>query len=203
MQPIIEYLKATYHPIGLIVYGSFANGTNQENSDFDALLVTEDGPQVHDHSHVLNTELDVFVYPKATFTQDYDIEDFIQIWDGLIVLDPSGLLAALKEQANAYIQQYAPKNRQENEHNVAWCQKMLSRAQRGDMEGFYRLHWLLKDSLEIYFDLRGQYFFGPKKGLRQMGETDPEAARLYDDALRSPSYETVGRWVACLKKRLG
>lgn len=203
MEPIIEYLKATYHPIGLIVYGSFANGTNQENSDFDALLITEDGPHGHDHSHVLDTELDVFIYPKSTLAQDYDIEDFIQIWDGRIVLDPSGLLAALKQQANAYIQQYVPKSRQENEHNVAWCQKMLCRTQRGDMEGFYRLHWLLKDSLEIYYDVRGQYFFGPKKALRQMTETDPEAARLYDMALRNPSLESVGRWVTCLKERLG
>jgi len=202
METIIEYLKETYHPIGLIVYGSFANGTHQENSDFDALLVTEDGPQGHDHSYVLGTELDVFLYPKATFMRDYDIEDFIQVWDGLIVLDSSGLLAALKERANVYIQQYAPKSRQENEHNVAWCQKMLSRTQRADTEGFYRLHWLLKDSLEIYFDVRGQYFFGPKKALRQMEETDPEAARLYDLALRNPSLETVGRWVACLRERL-
>lgn len=36
-----------------------------------------------------------------------------------------------------------------------------------------------------------------------MTETDPEAARLYDRALRNPSYETVDRWIACLKERLG
>lgn len=123
MDKIIEYLKAKYNPVGLVVYGSFANGTNNLNSDFDALLVTLDGEEQHDHSQVFGTELDVFVYPKSKFIQDYDIEEFIQIWDGFIVIDHDGLLESLKEKTNAYIRQYIAKSKSENEHNVAWCEK--------------------------------------------------------------------------------
>ena len=42
MEKIMEYLKSAYHPIGMAVYGSFANRTNHLNSDFDALLVREE-----------------------------------------------------------------------------------------------------------------------------------------------------------------
>lgn len=201
MDKIIEYLKAKYNPVGLVVYGSFANGTNNLNSDFDALLVTLDGEEQHDHSQVFGIELDVFVYPKSKFIQDYDIEEFIQIWDGFIVIDHDGLLESLKEKTNAYIRQYTAKSKSENEHNVAWCEKMLNRTKRNDMEGYYRLHWLLKDSLEIYFDLKGKYYFGPKKALKQMTETDHESAGIYYEALKNPSYETVREWIDCLKKQ--
>lgn len=38
---IIEYLKEKYQPLALIVYGSFADGTNNAHSDFDALVICE------------------------------------------------------------------------------------------------------------------------------------------------------------------
>lgn len=75
----MEYLKSAYHPIGMAVYGSFANGTNHLNSDFDALLVREEGEISHDHSLICGIELDVFIYPKSLFQQEYPVEDFVQI----------------------------------------------------------------------------------------------------------------------------
>ena len=54
MEKIMEYLKSAYHPIGMAVYGSFANGTNHLNSDFDALLVREEGEITHDHVGLSN-----------------------------------------------------------------------------------------------------------------------------------------------------
>lgn len=200
MDKLIDYLKKKYAPIGLIVYGSFADGTNDQNSDLDALLVTADGEEQHDHSQVFGTELDVFIYPRSRFTQDCAVEEFIQIWNGRILMDQEGLLEGLKERANAYIIGYTAKSRAENEHSIAWCEKMLERTKRGDMEGFFRLHWLLIDSLEIYFDLKGQYYFGPKKALRQMRGMDDISAGLYDKALRAPTYENVRGWVDRLKE---
>lgn len=199
MDALIDYLKKKYAPIGLIVYSSFADGTNDQNSDLDALLVTADGEEQHDHSRAFGTELDVFIYPSSRFTQDCAIEEFIQIWNGQILIDQEGLLEDLKERANAYISGYTAKSRAENEHSIAWREKMLERTKRGDMEGIYRLHWLLTDSLEIYFDLKEQYYFGPKKALRQMREKDDISARLYDKALRAPTYENVKGWGDWLK----
>ena len=71
MEQIIEYLKQKFNPLTIIVYGSYANGTNNQNSDFDALVVSYDYQECHDTSFVGDIQLDVFVYPLSYFTSDY------------------------------------------------------------------------------------------------------------------------------------
>lgn len=202
MDEIIAYLKEKYHPVGILLYGSFASGTNGPGSDFDALVLWESEESVHDHGFVGSTQLDVFVQPRSTLEGQYDIREYLRVWDGKILLDELGLLKAMQDKANAFIQSYPGKPRSENEQNLAWCEKMLRRAARGDTEGFYRLHWLLTDSLEVYFDLKGQYYLGPKKGIRKMLRDDPAAAAVYDRALRQPTPENLAAWVALLKDLL-
>lgn len=65
MNEIITALEAKYHPLGMIVYGSYADGTNNLNSDFDALLLTDSGSELHDSSVISGVELDVWVYPRV------------------------------------------------------------------------------------------------------------------------------------------
>ena len=77
---ITEYLIETYKPEAIITYGSFGDGSFNENSDFDALVIA-DHAKYHDVSVVDNTVLDVFVYPVETFEADYDPEEFMQIFD--------------------------------------------------------------------------------------------------------------------------
>ncbi len=67
---------------------------------------------------------------------------------------------------------------------------MLRRTERGDTEGYYRLHWVLTDSLSIYYDLRGEYYFGPKKALRRMANTAPDDAAVYE---RAPARAIAGK----------
>ena len=62
---ILEYIRKTYDPDAVIVYGSFADGSESAHSDFDALVIAGDRP-VHDSSVVGGIQLDVFVYPPAT-----------------------------------------------------------------------------------------------------------------------------------------
>ena len=38
-EKIVGYLKKTYQPDAVIVYGSFADGSANLNSDFDALII--------------------------------------------------------------------------------------------------------------------------------------------------------------------
>ena len=59
MESIITYLKQKYQPLGIIVYGSFADGSNNANSDFDAVLITKSGEKGHDNSLINGIELDV------------------------------------------------------------------------------------------------------------------------------------------------
>ena len=53
---VIEYLKETYQPDAIITYGSFADGTANENSDFDALVIA-DNKKRHDASVIDSTTL--------------------------------------------------------------------------------------------------------------------------------------------------
>jgi predicted nucleotidyltransferase len=62
VEKIIRYLEETYSPDAIIIYGSFADGSANEHSDFDALVMA-DRDKLHDSSVIDGTILDVFVYP--------------------------------------------------------------------------------------------------------------------------------------------
>ena len=79
LEKIIEYIKQKYNPLSIILYGSYANGTNNLNSDFDALVISYDHEQFHDTSFVNDIQLDVFVYPASYFDGEFDCNNFIQI----------------------------------------------------------------------------------------------------------------------------
>lgn len=195
---ILEYLNRTYQPDAVIVYGSFADGSANRNSDFDALVIADSG-KTHDSSVVDGVTLDVFVYPAETFSADYDPEEFVQVWDGKIVLDEHGIAGQLKAKVLDYIEHLPKKTATEVAQEVEWCEKMLLRTVRGDAEGYYRWHWVLCDSLEIYFDIRGLHYYGPKKTLRLMEKSDAEAFGLYAKALREFDRESLSAWIDYLK----
>lgn len=195
---ILEYLNWTYRPDAVIVYGSFADGSANLNSDFDALVIAGK-EKTHDSSVVDGVVLDVFVYPAETFSTDYDPEEFVQVWDGKIVLDEHGIAGQLKAKVLDYIEHLPKKTATEVAQEVEWCEKMLLRTMREDVEGYYRWHWVLCDSLEIYFDIRGLHYYGPKKTLRLMEKSDAEAFELYAKALREFDRESLSAWIAYLK----
>ncbi|MCR5782126.1 MAG: nucleotidyltransferase domain-containing protein [Clostridia bacterium] len=198
-EAIIGYLTKTYDPDAVILYGSFADGSAAADSDFDALVIA-DGLKKHDASVIGNTALDVFVYPPETFLSDYDPEKFVQIYDGNILLDASGLASQLKKRVRDYIENKPPKTPEELRQEIGWCEKMTRRTLRVDTEGYYRWHWLLTDSLEIYYDLKRMYYFGPKKALRQMERSDSEAFSLYSKALKEFDRDSLSEWTEYLKK---
>ena len=199
MKKIVEYIKSRYNPLSIIVYGSFADGSNNEHSDFDALVIVKDGEKLHDVSFVSEIQLDVFVYPVSYFKNDFDCAEIIQIFDGKIILDNDDVGGKLKERVNGYLESLPyKKTAKENREQVEWCKKMLLRAKRKDAEGMFRWHWLLTESLEIYFDLLGRMYFGPKKSLRYMKEKQSAAFGLYTNALQSLDYEALQRWIEFL-----
>ena len=201
MQDILSYLAAEYDPVAIIVYGSFADGTQNLFSDFDALLITEGGERRHDDRFVDCTQLDVFVYPLSNFEGDYDVTEFTQVYGGQILLDRGGAAAELLDRVQKHVDGQTRKTRDELRLNVSWCEKMLRRAERTDAEGAYRRHWLLVDSLEIYTELRGWPYLGPKKALRQLEKKDKEGFSLYEKALCTGDYESLADWVAQIRVR--
>ena len=201
MEEILAYINETYRPLAVIAYGSYADGTYGIHSDFDALAVTEAGPAGHDTGFVNGVQLDLFVYPKEHFGEEPDWEEILPILHGRVLYDPEGLGARLMEGIRAYAADLPPKNPEQVREEIAWCEKMLLRARRGDPEGMFRLHWLLVDSLEIFCDSVGQPFWGPKKSLKWMETAYPQTFARYTRALQDPS--ALEDWVLCLKKVTG
>ena len=195
---ILQYLMYAYHPQAIITYGSFADGSANLNSDFDALVIT-DCQKKHDASIIDGTVLDVFVYPAETFQKDYDPEEFVQVFDGKILLDINGTAEKLQKKVLAYIASQKSKTPDEIQQELDWCEKMLARTERGDAEGYYRWHWLLCDSLEIYFDMKGRYYYGPKKSLRMMQKDDPEGFRMYSEALKTFDRDSLSEWISYME----
>ncbi|MFA6830179.1 MAG: nucleotidyltransferase domain-containing protein [Bacilli bacterium] len=62
---IIQILKEKYDPVSIILYGSFADGSNSANSDLDALVISNGEKSAHDVSIQSWVQLDVFVKPKS------------------------------------------------------------------------------------------------------------------------------------------
>lgn len=42
MEQVLKYIREKYNPLSIILYGSYADGTNNLNSDFDALVIVAD-----------------------------------------------------------------------------------------------------------------------------------------------------------------
>lgn len=148
MEKIIQYLVDKYSPSVLISYGSFADGSANAGSDYDALLVY-DGRECHDGSVIDGTPLDVFCYPAENFSGDYDPEKYLSVFDGKIIIDTDSIGQSIKNKVRSFIENAPKKDKDELRHEVEWCRKMLIRSGRNDAEGFFRWHWVLVDTLKF------------------------------------------------------
>ena len=200
MDNIIAYIKEHYAPLSIIVYGSYADGSNNLNSDFDALVISQNHKKHHDTSFFDGISLDVFVYPAQFFTGDFDCSEFIQVFDGKIVLDTDGQGADLIHHIQAYMESLPTKSDAEIRAEIDWCSKMLMRTKRQDTEGMFRWHWVLVDSLEIFCDAVKHPYQGPKKTLRWMEKNHPAAFGFYQKALFDFSEDTLKDWISCLEQ---
>ncbi len=202
MQEILSYLKEKYKPLSVILYGSYANGTNTETSDLDALLIIENGTQVHDTNMICGTRLDVFIYPKIYFETVPSLDCFVQIADGRILTDTDGIGAGLMTKVRSYIDAIPKKSDAEIADELAWCRKMLTRAASKDTEGLYRRHWLLIDSLEIACDVLGFRYCGPKKSLIWLKNAHSPLFALYTRALAQFDMDSIRDWIDAVEKEV-
>ena len=99
MEKILQYLQETYHPVGILVYGSFAEGTEKEGSDFDAILEAKVPQDLHDSICIEGTRLEVFVYTPASLAGFLDGKSFCRADGGKILKDES---VAIRIKVNPY-----------------------------------------------------------------------------------------------------
>ncbi|MGL5379221.1 nucleotidyltransferase domain-containing protein, partial [Clostridium sp.] len=124
---IIKYLLTKYDPHTIILYGSYANGTNNLNSDFDALIITDKQFSAHDATEIDGVLLDVFIYNTSSFGNEINFNEYVQIHDGCIVLDKYETGKYLKENVCKLIKETPKKSNEEKLQQIKWCEKMLSR----------------------------------------------------------------------------
>lgn len=120
---IIEYLVNQYEPHTIILYGSYADGSNNTNSDFDALVITDKKCTTHDGNELEGILLDVFIYNTSDFNNEIDYKKYVQIYEGNIVLDQREFGKKLQDNVCKYIENLPTKSDEEKQHEVEWCEK--------------------------------------------------------------------------------
>lgn len=183
LQSIKEYLVRKHNCHSIILYGSFASGDYTEESDIDLLCFCEDPIEENDTSILDNRSLDAWIY-KTEKMKDYD--QFLQVAGGKVLIDKRNKCIEFLENVEKRFKNGPVKmTSNEKEFYKRWLQKMLHRSRKGDVEGNYRYHWMLNDSLEIYFNIKDRWYLGPKKSLNWLMANDCEAFELFHNALKT------------------
>ncbi|WP_055108603.1 nucleotidyltransferase domain-containing protein [Paenibacillus ihumii] len=194
IQEVIEYLESKYNCHTIILYGSYTSNDYTSESDVD-LVCFYDGLENKNDSSILNDkQLDAWIYNSEAAK---DVEPFLRIQNGIVLKDEKSLGAWLMEEVNTLLKK-GPEQLSSDEAIFLkqWLAKMLSRSLRGDVEGDFRYHWLLSDSLEIYFKIKNLWYLGPKKSLQWLLENDKAAYHLFSEALsRNSSNENMKRLI--------
>lgn len=177
-----EYLVDKYSCHSIILHGSYANGDYTEESDVDVVCFCDGCEEQNDTSFIEHTQLDVWIYRTEKMKQP---EEFLYLREGQVLLDKNGVCREfLEEVSEVYKKGPEPLTDAEKEFHKSWFKKMQKRSQKEDVEGNFRFHWMLTDSLEIYFKIKGIWYMGSKKSLKWLYDHDREMYVLYERAFR-------------------
>ena len=193
MESIIEYLKKTYRPLSILLYGSYADGTNDGSSDFDCMIIVPEKEKNHDDSVIDGVQLDCFIFTEEQVKDEGDIDAFLTAYDSNIVLD-NGLGADLKRRVREYVREHTVIPDDEKEFIRSWIRKMMCRVEKNDDEGNMRAVSFMAESLVDYFFLRDMFYFGSKKAIHYVRENDKEGYALFHEAVTVKSNRAIIKW---------
>jgi len=192
MQGILDYLNKTYQPLAILLYGSYQNGTNDEYSDFDCMLIVAEKGKNHDDSVIDGVQLDCFLFTEEE-TVSGDPDTFLTAYDARIVKD-NGSGVALQQRVREYVAENSDIGEEEKQFIASWIRKTMKRAQKNDDEGSFRAIAFLWESLTDYMLLRGRFYFGSKKTIAFLRENDEAGYRLFRRAISERSNEAIAEW---------
>ena len=166
----------------IILYGSFARGDYNSNSDIDVIGICQEG----DFHRIVRTfhgfALDVFIYSEENLPS---ADKLLQISSGFVLLEKDSLGTDLIRSVNAILNEPPPLPKSwEVQTDLVWIEKMLSRASVGDVEGDFRRHWLLITLLEYWFSWHKMHYLGSKQSLKYLELEQPQVFELFKAALR-------------------
>ncbi len=180
---VVADLQEKYNAHTVILYGSRARGDHTPSSDIDIVCFVEGATPSQDARDFEGLYLDAWVYSSESMSASND--DLLRVADGYCLYDLEGHGAAFLQQLKQRIEQGSKKlSASEINHLKQWVYKMLERAKSSEIESLYRRYWLAVDLLQIYFDLRGQWYFGPKKSLAWLKEHDSVGYQLFSKVYR-------------------
>lgn len=198
MKRILDYLREKYHPVSILLYGSYRDGTNDEYSDFDCMLIVKNRENRHDDSVIDGIPLDCFLF-SVEETRSEDPDTFLTAYDADIVED-DGTGAALKDRVRAYVEAHSETDAEEKRFTASWIEKTMKRAGKNDDEGCFRAVAFLWESLTDYFLLRDMFYFGSKKAIVYLKNSDPEGYALFHKAITERSIGAIANWAAYVTK---
>ena len=71
----VEQIKKKYNVVAIIVFGSYAKGTENENSDIDVAVISDDFDDIYDSMAVLmgmTWDIDARIEPHPIKKKDFD-----------------------------------------------------------------------------------------------------------------------------------
>lgn len=167
LSKVLAHLRAKFRPHAVVLYGSRARGAGTSASDWDLFLLRK-GPReryVHDFD---GFALDVFVENDA-MTRLPVTPDLLRLRGGKVLLDEKGLARRLLKRVDALARRGPPKPlKGEAQALRVWAWKMIERVKNGGAYGNYRRAALLTELLSLSYELRGQFFPGPKRALAEL-----------------------------------
>lgn len=193
MKKIIDYLKEKYNPLAIVTYGSFSCGMNDSYSDYDCIIIVNKKDNSHDDTVIDGILLDCFIFTKDEVISE-NPDTFITVYDGNIVMDTDEIAAELKTRVRKYVEEHSVISYDEKKFIISWIKKTMHRVEKNDDEGNYRALAFLWESITDYFLLRDLFYFGSKKAVAYLKESDAEGYRLYHDAITDRTNAVIREW---------
>lgn len=176
----------------IILYGSRARGDHTETSDYDIVALRKHGDMERDCRFIDGIYLDIFIYPEDIIKNPDNY--LIRIKDGIVLRQKDNLGDALLQKIHFVFNSGPIQTPEWEKHEINnWVMKMLQRAKQEDIEGNFRMHWLLHDLLECYFKLRDLWYLGPKESFKWLKNNDFSTYTAFDKALKKDAgYNEIG-----------
>ena len=137
--------------------------------------------------------MDCFIFTKDEVISE-NPDTFLTVYDGNIVMDTDEIAAELKTRVRKYVEEHSVISYDEKKFIISWIKKTMHRVEKNDDEGNYRALAFLWESITDYFLLRDLFYFGSKKAVAYLKESDAEGYRLYHDAITDRTNAVIREW---------